>query len=501
MHGGEAGVITLMNAHDIISLKMKGFSNREVARQTGFDRKTVARHWNEYLDRVSRLDSCEDIRDATEDIIAKPTYDASGRSPIKYNDQIDRALDAILADEERKRQSLGKSNKQMKTCRQIHAQIRELGFDIGLTTITAKISEKRKVIREAFIAQSYEYGDRLEYDFGDVRLEIAGEVSTYYLAVFGSPAASFRWAYLYENQKKEVFLDSHVRFFEMMGGSWRETVYDNMKNVVTRFIGKSEKDLNQDLVSMSLYYGYAINVTNCFAAHEKGYVESSVKVLRREIFGSRWQFSSLDEARNYLERRLISLSENSNIASERVHLQPYRPPLEIAKISTNTVDKYSFIHLETNRYSVPDYLVGHRVITKMYQSEVVVYAGLEKVCTHRRLEGSGQLSVDIFHYLDTLARKPGALPRSTALRQCSALYDIYHESFTERPRDFIECLRQNEQRPLVQIVDALRARAFDTTTFTSQTPKGIELNVLQNSRSQLSAISDAFLKRGEKVGC
>lgn len=49
------------------------------------------------------------------------------------------------------------------------------------------------------------------------------------------------------NQKKDVFLDSHVRFFEMVGGVYREVVYDNMKNVVTRFIGRNEKELNQDL--------------------------------------------------------------------------------------------------------------------------------------------------------------------------------------------------------------------------------------------------------------
>lgn len=44
------------------------------------------------------------------------------------------------------------------------------------------------------------------------------------------------------NQKKDVFLDSHVRFFEMVGGVYREVVYDNMKNVVTRFIGRNEKE-------------------------------------------------------------------------------------------------------------------------------------------------------------------------------------------------------------------------------------------------------------------
>ena len=90
--------------------------------------------------------------------------------------------------------------------------VKEKGFDISLSTISNKIREKRKKPKECFIKQQYDYGDRLEYDFGEVKLEIDGIIDTYYLSVLSSPASDFRWAYLYKNQKKDVFLDSHVRF-------------------------------------------------------------------------------------------------------------------------------------------------------------------------------------------------------------------------------------------------------------------------------------------------
>jgi hypothetical protein len=94
----------------------------------------------------------------------------------------------------------------------------------------------------------------LEYDFGEVRLDCGEGVKTYHMAVLTSPGSGFRWAYLYTNQKKAVFLDSHVKFFEMMGGCGilrepskiqrREVVYDNMPGVVSKFIGRNEKELN-----------------------------------------------------------------------------------------------------------------------------------------------------------------------------------------------------------------------------------------------------------------
>lgn len=80
------------------------------------------------------------------------------------------------------------------------------------------------------------------------------------MAVFCAPASGFRWLYLYTNQKKAVFMDSHVQFFNEIGGVWQEVVYDNMKNVVSKFIGKNEKELNEDLLKMSVYYGFRINV-------------------------------------------------------------------------------------------------------------------------------------------------------------------------------------------------------------------------------------------------
>ena len=38
-------------------------------------------------------------------------------------------------------------------------------------------------------------------------------------------------------------MDSHVKFFEMVKGVYKEVVYDNMKNVVTKFIGRKEKGI------------------------------------------------------------------------------------------------------------------------------------------------------------------------------------------------------------------------------------------------------------------
>lgn len=152
----------------------------------------------------------------------------------------------------------------------------------------------------------------------------------------------------------------------MIGGVQKEVVYDNMRNVVSKFIGKSEKELNEDLVKMSIYYGFDINVTNAFSGNEKGYVEGSVKYLRNKIFAENYKFPSEDSVIEYMESRLMKLNENSKIEEEKRNLKPTKPPLELANIRKSLVNKYSFVQIENNFYSVPEYLVGLNVTSKIY---------------------------------------------------------------------------------------------------------------------------------------
>ena len=444
-----------MDKHAIIRLKKEGHSNRNVAGMLHINRKTVAKYWNEYLRQIETLThETANVKAIQEEICSEPTYDASARKCRKYTKEMDMYLDEILADEIEKSKVLG-NHKQQLTQAQIYDLIVSRGFDISLSTITNKIREKRNKPKECFIRQEYDYGDRLEYDFGEVKLVIDGEVGTYHMAVLSSPAGDFRWTFLYKNQKKEVFMDSHVRFFEMMGGTYKEVVYDNMKNVVTRFIGKKEKELNKDLLKLSIYYGFDINVTNCFKGNEKGHVESSVKIIRNKVFAKHYKFKTFEEASNYLQQELIVLNEKSKTKEEREHLLPYKPKLELANIKSVKVNKYSFVRIDNNYYSVPEYLVGKEVTAKIYYDDIIIYSNLHHVCEHKKIDGANEISIDIRHYLDTFAKKPGAIKNSYALKSLPKLKSIYDTYFIKKPKEFIDLIRKNQDKNIDEIIDIL----------------------------------------------
>ena len=495
---GVGGMKDIMEKHTIINLKRNGDSNRAVERKTGINRKTVAKYWNEYVEQSKLLNDglTDNISEIQEAIVAAPKYDSSTRGSRKYTDQMDQTLDQILSEEERKDRLLG-PHKQKLTKLQIHQFLVEDGYDISYSTIAVKISEKLNKNKECFIRQLYDLGDRLEYDFGEIKLLINGVLSKYYMAVVSSPAANFRWAFLYKNQKKEAFMDSHVRIFEMLGGVYREVVYDNMRNVVKKFIGKNEKELNEDLMKMAIYYGYDINVTNCFSGNEKGHVEGSVKIIRNHVFATNYEFMSFEDAQDYLNSQLIKMNVNSKIEEERLSLLPYKPKLELGNLTINKVNKYSFIQVENNFYSVPEYLVGKSVSVKSYFDRILIYSNNSRVCEHIKIDGSSELSVDISHYLNSLLRKPGAIKNSIALKSIPKLKTIYDNHFNTNPRKFIELLMDNKEKDLNSLLNILEKYTEISDTVLPVDNISSSKNLFDATKYQILRYNELSIKGGK----
>jgi transposase len=137
-------VIGLIDKLAVIKLKLKGVSNREASKILGINRKTVGKYWNEYKALNAQINTTEnnEILELQEKICEKPKYNSGTRKSRKYSKAIDERLDEILEDEIEKTKEL-KTHKQKLTNLQIYEIIKESGFDIGYTTISTKIKEKR----------------------------------------------------------------------------------------------------------------------------------------------------------------------------------------------------------------------------------------------------------------------------------------------------------------------------------------------------------------------
>lgn len=482
-----------MKEFECIRLYRTGMNFSQIARELDINRKTVrkiVRRHEQLTNELLTNPHSKSVEEITEKIVLERKYDTSKRKARAFTPEVNQKMEELIHLEEIKSKKLG-LHKQSLTAKHVHELLLEEGFSISYRTTAHYWSKLKKKSPESYIRQAYNLGERVEFDFGEVKLEIKGVVQTYHLAVFAAPASDYFWAYLYTNQKRGVFQEAHVRFFEQLGGSYHEVVYDNMRNVVSRFIGRHEKQLNESLIQLSLYYGFNVNVTNCFSGNEKGTVEGRVKKVRQACFAKKYQFESLKEARDHLKQELIRLNEKSLIEQEKQHLLPYRPPFEIAQIEQVKVNKYAMIQWQKKYYSVPDYLVGHTLQIKVYEDFFIVFANHKEVCRHQKIEDNQQYRLVIGHFLNTFKKKPGAIEHSLVLKQNPDLDYLYRQYYKENPRKFIEDLQLNITLPQEQIIDRMRIKGkMQSNPMTEKA--GNSLGLLEATYEGLSAINRLY---------
>ncbi len=451
----------------IISYYREEKSQRQIHKETRIARKTIRKYIRQYEKNKNILTSSKasDRSELIADIAEKPKYNSSSRYKVKLTDKILSRIKFYLEDNEAKRLE-GKVKQQRKKI-DIFEALADEGFDIGYTTVCNTIRGIYRKQREAYIRQEYSPGESAEFDWGCLKLTIAGKGKVLQMSVFTTAKGDYRAGDIYYNQKTENFLDTHANFFSEIGGVYKEMVYDNSRVTVAKFVGPSEKEPTEALIKLSIYYGFKFRFCNNYRANEKGHVERSVEYVRRRIFSKRDTFSSIEEARHYFKAELKKLnlrpqilsskkSAHKMLSEEKPYLIPAMPRYDTARIVEQRADKYSTVTVDSCRYSVPDSLVGEFVFVKIYPDMIICYYNSKKVAQHKRKYGKFQWSIDIAHYIGTLKLKPGALKRSTAFYQAKPeLRNIYMKYYRGREKSFIELLELISEEGMDKVENAI----------------------------------------------
>ena len=450
-------------------MHIDGVSNREIGRQLHISKDTVNKYVNEYEENKARLMEQNPDMDPEEIIrsfVEAPAYDSSSRGPRTDTEEARKVIEECLRQNEEKR-AAGRRKQQMKKI-DIHAYLLKQGFNISYSTVKRLVRQIEEEHREAFIRQEYDYGDASEFDWGEVKLDIGGSgYRKYQMAVFTAAKSNHRFSKLYMRQDMTAFQESHADYFSFCHGVFHTMVYDNMRVAVARFVGHTEKEPTEGLLKLSIYYGFGFRFCNVRRGNEKGHVERSVEYVRRKAFSEpgKDRFNTLAEANEYLAQKCIELN-NKKISDgtipaetfdeEKKRLLPVLPKFESCKIVSGHVDKYSTVTVERNHYSVPDSLVGKAVEVKIYTDRLVIRYGGQTVASHERCFETNQWRIDIYHYLRTLKRKPGALPQSTALLQADTrIQKIYENYYSNDARTFLDVLEIIKEKGLDAVEPAV----------------------------------------------
>ncbi len=426
----------------------EGKSQRWISRELKISRTTVKRYIDEY---ESLLSKCSSDQTAISSYLSTPSsYTKSDRPKIKLTQDVADFIDKLLEDNElKKQQGLGK---QLLKKYDIYEQLTLHGFDVGYTTVCNYVRNKTKKPqnKEAYVRQEYQPGDICEFDWGEVKLFVNDKLIKFQMAVFTSAYSNYRFAALYQRQDTLAFLESHVAFFDYTQGVYKQMVYDNMRVAVAKFIGPSEKEPTQALLQLRGHYQFTHRFCNAYRGNEKGHVERSVEYIRRKAFGVKSRFDTQEQAHEWLMASLSKINNTKQkttgqtaselFAEESKQLRPTSSTLACSEQIQLRVDKYSTVCYRTNRYSVPDNLVGQFIDAKISSHQCQIYYNNALLATHHRSYEKHHWVIEIEHYLRTFKQKPGALSGSVALASNIYLQKLYNAYFINEPREFIDLL-------------------------------------------------------------
>jgi transposase len=378
---------------------------REIGRRTGLSRNTVRKY----------LRSGE----------VEPVFKVPDR-PSKLDPYADK-LSGWL------RIEAGKSRKQRRTVKQMHADLVELGFDGSYGRVAAFARkwktqlqyEQQTSGRGTFVPLVFAPGEAFQFDWSEDWAVVAGErvkLQAAHTKLSHSKAFIVR---AYPLQTHEMLFDALTQAFRVLGGVPRRGIFDNMKTAVDRIGSGKTRQVNARFAAMASHYLFEPEFCNPASGWEKGQVEKNVQDARRRLWQKMPAFSDLAALNVWLEERCIeqwSEVQHGTLpgtiadvhAAELASLMEMGRPFDGFVEQTKRVSPTCLVHFERHRYSVPASFANRPVSLRVYPDRIVIAAEGQVLCEHRRIMDRahhlrGQTVYDWRHYLAVIQRKPGAL--------------------------------------------------------------------------------------------
>ena len=237
-------------------------------------------------------------------------------------------------------------------------------------------------------------GQEMQHDTSPHRAEMGGRlrpVQTASLVCCFSRLLFFQFFSTFTRFDCKIFLTDALEYLQ---GACATCLIDNTHVVVLKGTGREMIPV-PEMAAFAERYGFR------FQAHEKGdanrsaRVERAFRYIETNFLAGRsfrdWQDANR-QAREWCDkvnarfRDDLKASPRELFAAERPHLKPlpvWVPP--VYRLHQRLVDVEGYVSVETNRYSVPEDLIGRQVEVRQTKDTIEIYRGPRLVAAHQRV--------------------------------------------------------------------------------------------------------------------
>jgi transposase len=340
--------------------------------------------------------------------------------------------------------------KQRHTARRVWQRlVAEYGAQVAESTVRAHVAEVNAELDGALglvtVPQTHGPGEEAECDFGELMAYIGGELVKCWMFCMRLSHSGRAFHVVFCHQAQEAFLEGHVLAFSHFGAVPVLVRYDNLKSAVVKVLLGRDRLESGRFIALRSHYGFDsfYCLPGIKGSHEKGGVEGEVGRFRRSHLVPVPKVARLAELNvlvaaadridddRHVSRRPESVGETARAELAAMWPLPQEPFDSAAILASVKVDTKGRVCVRQSFYSVPVRLARRRVTVRLGASALEVTCEGVVVARHQRSLHKGTEDLVLDHYLEVLARKPGALPGSTALAQARAAgsFSAVHERY------------------------------------------------------------------------
>ena len=384
---------------DIRSSFIEGESQRHIAQRLGIARQTVKKY-------------CEG---ATHPDERKPYQ---RRPEIVTEDITNFILKCLQEDQEEN------LKKQKHTSKRIFDRLVDekdfLGAESTIRRVVREIKGRKSVPPQAIVPLSYEPGEAIQIDWGEVTVYLNDEKLKLYIFCARLCYSCDIFVQVFKAANEEAFLEAQQRMFDYFSGVPQRVIFDNAKVAVKEGFGLHAKPQDKYL-SFSAHYAFDLDFCNPGKGNEKSLVENLVGYSRRNFLVPVPRITSveelnirlLDDCLKYRQKHKVE-SRNHPVsilyAEELRHLNaiaPYR--FDTSKTVLGHVDDYSTVRFDKNNYSVPVKFLRQTVTVKGFGNDIRVLHQNKVIASYDRAYSERKTFYKLEHYIDLLERKPRSI--------------------------------------------------------------------------------------------
>jgi transposase len=350
-------------------------------------------------------------------------------------------IDAMLAENEHL------PRKQRYTGRRIYEVLVEAGYTGSASGVNVYVWKRRKESKtpKLYLPLEFDAGQDAQMDWGEGEVIMAGEQVTVQLFVMRLCYSRKPFVMAFPAQKQEAFFAGHVAAFHHFEGVPRRIAYDNLKAAVREVLEGHNREEQRAFVVFRSHYLFQSQFCTPGQGHEKGSVEHLVGFSRRNYLVPLPEVASYAELNAYLLEKCRE-EDGRQVegqprpigqmwTEEKALLRPL-PEHDYACCVTVpvTLNRYSQVVFQTNKYSVPVDLARHNLVLRAYPFEIEILHQDQVIARHRRCYERKQEIYDPLHYLPLLAERPRAFEHAKPLRQWRANWPPVYEELLARLR-------------------------------------------------------------------